>query len=171
MEQGTLVIDKCKFMNNFATPYGGAIFIGSTDVDSPNSVDVIITDSVFFNNNADLGGGIYFTLSGKLDVDGTLFDSNQGGAIYILAVNKHQVINTNFTGNSGKNSVAANIHKESEVKVITSNVQSDCDRNCWHPPSTMPKVWTISRKSVRQEMHKCKFPLYPKRLCCLLTFR
>ena len=50
VEQGTLVIDKCKFMSNIAPQQNGAIFIGNNNTDRSNlppSVDVIITDSMF----------------------------------------------------------------------------------------------------------------------------
>lgn len=103
--EGTLVITGSSFLRNsgkgvandtsggFSTGYGGAI---TNDAGSAT-----ITDTLFENNEADLGGAIYneatLTIAG-CTFTGNVVHSNDGGALYSFGGN-YTISDSTFTGN------------------------------------------------------------------------
>lgn len=99
----SLEVSNCKFNNNKAKAYGGAIHLY-------NAQEVIISNCTFENNtivpSQDLAGGAIGTYDSKLEITNCIFTDNNsrlnGGAIY----NNHSNVsikNSIFTSNSSSN--------------------------------------------------------------------
>ena len=91
----TMILNECKFYNNFAL-YGGAIFTAFADLR--------ITGCQFVNNTAGYYGGAIYQIYGNASISDSEFRSNKaddGGAVYIFSKNGFEI-----SGNSFKNNVA-----------------------------------------------------------------
>jgi predicted outer membrane repeat protein len=102
-------INNCKFQNNSAFQYGGAIFFhNKKNIEVKNS----IKNCSFIQNNSRSGGGIYiYNISKQISknvIDSCYFESNTaviGGGIYFYTENKnifYSINNSMFKENSSK---------------------------------------------------------------------
>ena len=84
--QGNTSIIRCNFSNNFASSYGGAIYL----MNSQSNAWFVITDCAFIENNSTYyGGAIYMNTYGNTSIMRSNFSnnfviSNGGGAIYLV---------------------------------------------------------------------------------------
>ena len=113
-------IINCTFINNRAGEYGGAI---STGFDA-NDISVNITDCIFINNSAPMGGAIQIK-GNNVKVTNSKFEENKasksdGGAVFIVG-NDALIINSTFKANSAKNVGAGLLINGSDVSVLNSS--------------------------------------------------
>jgi hypothetical protein len=92
---GSIALTDCRFVGNSASSNGGAAYF--------TNVTVQVIDCTFADNIASAGGAIY-AYFGSVDIDGSVFDTNQGslygGAAYFQKVTKVILTNTSFNGNT-----------------------------------------------------------------------
>ena len=71
LESGNLYLNDCKFINNTAHNYGGAIFVD-------NTTSLIIITTSFTNNKANLTAGAVYSLLNKLNRGNSIKDMSLG---------------------------------------------------------------------------------------------
>lgn len=134
-----LIIDNCKFENNFASENGGAIYISTADLTVTNSK--FIKNSVKNSKSSGHGGAIWI-YNGNSKISKSTFKSNMalskslkkhkkatkyqfgGGAVYYNEGNKHTLTQCTFTGNKASNhggAVYAHKPKSVTIKKCTFN--------------------------------------------------
>lgn len=94
---GELTINSCIFAGN--TAIAGAAILFTTDIDyESNRIDV--TDSIFLNNVAELGGGA-IAAAGSLTVERSSFHDNSSGYIggAITSIGPCTIVDSQFIGN------------------------------------------------------------------------
>ncbi|MBR6993074.1 MAG: Ig-like domain repeat protein, partial [Methanobrevibacter sp.] len=78
---GTFAIDDCTFTENKANDYGGAVY------EYTGGSDIAISNSDFNKNTAVVGGAIFVSPEGGVDIDDCTFTDNtassEGGALYL----------------------------------------------------------------------------------------
>ncbi len=119
---GTLIIENCKFIDNKADQYGGAIFTnncGNITISDSEFINnqakdagvikfygqnLVITNTKFENNNASKANGVidFWSDNGNLTIEKSVFNNNS--AAYYGAINYRYgrtctITNTNFTNN------------------------------------------------------------------------
>ena len=115
------------------TSYGGAIFIERYS----GSTSVWVYNSTFDENNADLGGGLYFNkVTGR--IYGTSFTgnvaNNDGGALYAI-VSDILVYSSEFEHNSAKKGGAIfseNVHIQIEDSILEFNTAEEKGGAIYH---------------------------------------
>ncbi len=119
---GTLIIENCKFIDNKADRYGGAIFTENcgdiTIYDSEfinnqaedagvikfKGQNLVITNTKFENNNASKANGVidFWSDNGNLTIEKSVFNNNSAayyGAVDFRYGRTCTIANTNFTNN------------------------------------------------------------------------
>jgi predicted outer membrane repeat protein len=94
-------IADCRFINNFASSNGGAVY-------SKNGI-LNINNCIFENNRCNKNGGAIYSTGGSLTVSASTFNANRannGGAIYSTTANAH-IANSNFINNNANNKGAS----------------------------------------------------------------
>ena len=93
--QRIVSIKECVFEKNTALQEGGGLFI--------NSSNRVIINSIFKNNSASAGGGVWVSGNAKLNVTNSIFYGNSaetlGGAVYISRNNSIICVSSQFSKN------------------------------------------------------------------------
>ncbi len=107
-------IEDCWFEGNVATEEGGGLF-------ADESLDLLVANSTFVGNSADLGGGAWVVESGTLVVD-TTFEGNaaleSGGGLGVDFTAAAQVVRATFVGNTAY--AGAGFHSRYDVDTSVS---------------------------------------------------
>ena len=103
-------ISDCSFKNNIGS--GGAVVIA-------NCIMLLITNNVFENNSAAVGGGLYVSKS-VIDFDGTTFSNNtatlRGAGVALLNCNATYTGMATFTNNSGVSNGRVLVNNDREFR-------------------------------------------------------
>lgn len=118
-----LIIEKCLFINNYASGYGGAIYSCLSNVR--------ITKNTFKNNlSSSRGGAISFTSAGEISYNLFLHNrSGYGGALNLTG--SSCIVNGNkFTNNSANHGGAISLYNQNNGLIIVNNII--CNNSAWH---------------------------------------
>lgn len=119
----TLTVANCEFFDNEATQRGGAILVTSMLQYS----DLTLTHCAFSSNHADEGAAVACINGARLVVRDSLFFGNvaniRGGAIFNFAESTTEVINSVFSNNSATTATGgALMNWDSSISVVNSTI-------------------------------------------------